>query len=297
MEFSRPTGAENRARPPTNKNTPDGCEDNTASRSDRVEGPPPGPLALNAVRLAAAVRALRRAPGVVQIIVVAADRAGPCRRLSLDLQSSASLLSSSFSSVSGTLFKTHPDLGEATTPIPSPAIFDTGDYHSPMLLAALAPQEVGQPRARTYWRWSWRMRPFEIYSNHLIDFRSAFQIGWNVCGRKNYLHPSTIKPSRKPALGTMGIQLVQRSFLRVVPIHALNSPPRIWTARCERARAASNQRRFDIGKTGAPVCGDPFVRVRGREICTWRLVFPFSSFPGHRCGDQDQRTYLARSMR
>jgi len=35
---------------------------------------------------------------------------------------------------------------------------------TPELLAALAQVEgAGNPLVRTYWRWSWRIRPFEVY--------------------------------------------------------------------------------------------------------------------------------------
>src|SRR5476651_2777816 len=66
-----------------------------------------------------------------------------------------------FFPVSGTLFKIPSETWRSYAPIfrrhSTKAI-------APELLAALALQEgAGNPVARTYWRWSWRLRPFEIY--------------------------------------------------------------------------------------------------------------------------------------
>ena len=66
-----------------------------------------------------------------------------------------------FFPVSGTLFKTPVETWHSYAPI-----FRKHSTHaiSPELLAALAQVEgSGNPIARTYWRWSWKLKPFEIY--------------------------------------------------------------------------------------------------------------------------------------
>ena len=66
-----------------------------------------------------------------------------------------------FFPVSGTLFKNPPETWRQYGPI---FRRHSTNVISPELLAALAQVEgSGNPIARTYWRWSWKPQPFEIY--------------------------------------------------------------------------------------------------------------------------------------
>jgi hypothetical protein len=66
-----------------------------------------------------------------------------------------------FFPVSGTLFKTPAETWKEYGPIFRK---HATNVITPELLAALAQVEgSGNPVARTYWRWSWGLRPFEIY--------------------------------------------------------------------------------------------------------------------------------------
>lgn len=66
-----------------------------------------------------------------------------------------------FFPVSGTLFKNPPETWRQYGPIFRK---HSTNVISPELLAALAQVEgSGNPIARTYWRWSWKPQPFEIY--------------------------------------------------------------------------------------------------------------------------------------
>ena len=66
-----------------------------------------------------------------------------------------------FFPVSGALYKTPSETWSAYAPLFRRHATDT---ISPELLAALAQVEgSGNPVVRTYWRWSWRPRPFEVY--------------------------------------------------------------------------------------------------------------------------------------
>jgi len=66
-----------------------------------------------------------------------------------------------FFPVSGTLFKTPAETWREYGPIFRK---HATNVITPELLAALAQVEgSGNPIARTYWRWSWKLRPFEIY--------------------------------------------------------------------------------------------------------------------------------------
>jgi len=66
-----------------------------------------------------------------------------------------------FFPVSGTLFKTPAETWRDYGPIFRK---HATSVMTPELLAALAQVEgSGNPVARTYWRWSWNLRPFQIY--------------------------------------------------------------------------------------------------------------------------------------
>jgi hypothetical protein len=66
-----------------------------------------------------------------------------------------------FFPVSGTLFKTPAETWRDYGPIFRK---HATSVMTPELLAALAQVEgAGNPVARTYWRWSWSLRPFQIY--------------------------------------------------------------------------------------------------------------------------------------
>ena len=66
-----------------------------------------------------------------------------------------------FFPVSGTLYKTPEETWREYGPIFRK---HATEVITPELLAALAQVEgAGNPVARTYWRWSWSLRPFEIY--------------------------------------------------------------------------------------------------------------------------------------
>jgi hypothetical protein len=66
-----------------------------------------------------------------------------------------------FFPVSGTLYKTPAETWEAYEPI---FRRHSTKVMTPELLAALAQVEgSGNPIVRTYWRWTWRLQPFEVY--------------------------------------------------------------------------------------------------------------------------------------
>lgn len=66
-----------------------------------------------------------------------------------------------FFPVSGTLYKTPPETWRQYAPLFER---DSTRIVTPDFLAALAQVEgSGNPVVRTYWRWSWSLRPFELY--------------------------------------------------------------------------------------------------------------------------------------
>ncbi|HZO21806.1 MAG TPA: hypothetical protein VFB37_04815, partial [Steroidobacteraceae bacterium] len=106
------------------------------------------------------LRAFRRAPRAVQVgaLVVILATLSLCINWLYQVVRKPSEL---FFPVSGALYKTpaetwrdyEPAFSRYSTPVMTAA-----------LLAALAQVEgSGNPVARTYWRWSWSLRPFEVY--------------------------------------------------------------------------------------------------------------------------------------
>src|SRR5437899_969202 len=106
------------------------------------------------------MRALRRAPAATQIIV------GLAAVLTLALAINwiyqvVRKPTELFFPVSGTLYKTPSETWRVYAPIFRRYATRT---ITPELLAALAQVEAsGNPLVRTYWRWSWALKPFELY--------------------------------------------------------------------------------------------------------------------------------------
>src|SRR5215469_10272396 len=106
------------------------------------------------------LRAFRRAPRGMQLVVsfvILATVALTINWIYQVIHKPTEL----FFPVSGTLFKTPPETWREYGPIFRK---HATSVITPELLAALAQVEgSGNPVARTYWRWSWKLRPFEIY--------------------------------------------------------------------------------------------------------------------------------------
>ena len=105
-------------------------------------------------------RAFRRSSGLTRLLVVAVGAAALflCVNWIYQVIRKPTEL---FFPVSGTLFKTPTQTWRQYAPIFRK---HSTEIISAELLAALAQVEgSGNPVARTYWRWSWKIRPFEIY--------------------------------------------------------------------------------------------------------------------------------------
>src|SRR6185437_12778316 len=106
------------------------------------------------------LRAFRRAPRGMQIAVSLAILAGVALTINWVYQV-VHKPTELFFPVSGTLFKTPAETWRDYGPIFRK---HATSVMTPELLAALAQVEgSGNPVARTYWRWSWNLRPFQIY--------------------------------------------------------------------------------------------------------------------------------------
>src|SRR5215831_7411378 len=106
------------------------------------------------------LRAFRRAPTSMQVIVVLVAALAVFLAIN-GIYQVFRKPTELFFPVSGTLFKTPAETWREYGPIFRK---HATNVITPELLAALAQVEgSGNPVARTYWRWSWKLRPFEIY--------------------------------------------------------------------------------------------------------------------------------------
>src|SRR5581483_7798393 len=106
------------------------------------------------------LRAFRRAPRSMQLACLLLALGGAALAINWVYQV-VRKPSELFFPVSGVLYKTPAetwgDYGTAFRRYSTPVM-------TPELLAALAQVEgSGNPVVRTYWRWSWTLRPFEVY--------------------------------------------------------------------------------------------------------------------------------------
>jgi Transglycosylase SLT domain len=190
--------------------------------------------------------------------------------------------------VSGALFKTPTETWERYAPLFSE--YSTS-VMTPDLLAAIAQVEgSGNPMVRTYWRWSWKLHPFEIY-RPASSAVGMYQItDGTFAEAKHYcIH--------EHAVATEGSWHSGRScwfnglYSRIVPANAVELTSAYLDSNVSAILArhgisgASLRRKQDLAAMihlcGAGA-GDAFAR-RG-----------FKLSPGQRCGDHEVRGYLAR---
>lgn len=193
-----------------------------------------------------------------------------------------------FFPVSGVLFKTPSetwrDYSAAFRRYATPNV-------TPQLLAALAQVEAsGNPLARTYWRWSWSLRPFDFYRPatsavgmyQITD--GTFDEARHYCIRQHTL-------LREGAWNDWHGCWLNGAYLRVVPADAveltaaylelkvgeilLRLPPRPVSARDRQHLAA-------------------LVHLCGAAAAAGYAQRGFRFLAGQRCGDHDPREYLHR---
>jgi hypothetical protein len=162
---------------------------------------------------------------------------------------------------------------------------------SPELLAALAQVEAsGNPLVRTYWRWSWRPAPFEVYrpaSSAVGMYQitdGTFQEARRYCIRAHTVIEDGPWNDWKSCW-------FNRLYTRVIPAHAVEltsayldrSVARVLEH--QRARPATPEQRHALAALihlcGAGA-GELYVR-RGLRLAQ-----------GQRCGDHDAQDYIKR---
>jgi hypothetical protein len=193
-----------------------------------------------------------------------------------------------FFPVSGTLFKTPTETWHSYAPIfrqyATTAI-------TPEFLAALAQAEgAGNPVARTYWRWSWGMRPFDVY-RPASSSMGMYQMtdGTFAEARKFCIRDHTVV-SDGPWSAWQSCWF-NGLYFRVLPSHAVELTSSYLDLHVadilvrNRIAGASLQQKQHLAAT-IHLCGAGAADLYARR--------GFRFVDGQRCAEHDPRAYLAR---
>jgi len=234
-----------------------------------------------------ALRAFRRAPLLAQVLWVLSLAVLLwliCNWLYQVVRKPSEL----FFPVSGTLNKTPAETWRQYAPLFQK---NSTSVISPELLAALAQVEgSGNPVVRTYWRWSFKLKPFEVY-RPASSAVGMYQItdGTFAEARRYCIHDHTV--AEDGPWNDWHSCWFNSLYTRVIPSHAVE----LTAAYLDRSVAgalehhhvkfAPAERQQELAAVihlcGAGA-GDAYVR-RGLRLT-----------PGERCGDHDARDYVAR---
>lgn len=232
-------------------------------------------------------KALRRTPAGMQIVVSLAALAV----LALTVNWIYQVIrkpTELFFPVSGVLYKTPTETWNTYGPLfrrHSTAVM------TPPLLAALAQVEgSGNPIVRTYWRWSLKGRPFDVYrpASSAVGMYQ-FTDGTFALARRYCIHDHVVVedgPWNDPHSCWFN-----SLYMRVVPSHSVELASAFLdrsvanTLARHRLRNASLQQKQNLA-TLIHLCGPgagELYASRGLSLAA-----------GQRCGDHDARAYLAR---
>ena len=236
-----------------------------------------------------ASRAFRRAPGGFKVLIALAVVVilwFPVNWLYQVVRKPSEL----FFPVSGTLNKTAPETWREYG-----TLFErySTDLIAPELLAALAQVEgSGNPVAQTYWRWSWRTSPFELYrpASSAVGMyqitNSTFEEAKRYCIRHHLVLEEGSRGGTE-ACWFNGL------YTRVLPSHAVELTAAYLDRRVAgdlAQRRTHRVTRDQIQELAAVIhlcgagAGAAFVR-RGMRLTD-----------GQRCGDHSARDYVERVM-
>lgn len=233
------------------------------------------------------VKRFRRAPGGAQVVICIVAVVALWAVINVIYQV-ARKPTELFFPVSGALYKTPAETWRQYAPVFRE---QSTDVMTPELLAALAQVEgSGNPVVRTYWRWSFRPDPFEIYrpASSAVGMYQ-FTDGTFAEARRYCIHDHVV--AEQGRWNDFHSCWFNSLYLRVVPSDAVEltsayldrSIANVLTR--HRATSATLRQKQDLAAvihlcgTGA---GDGYVQ-RG-----------FRLSPGQRCGSHDARSYVAR---
>ena len=193
-----------------------------------------------------------------------------------------------FFPVSGTLYKTPAETWDAYAPIFRK---HSTKVMTPELLAALAQVEgSGNPIVRTYWRWTWRLQPFEVY-RPASSAVGMYQItdGTFEEAKRFCIHDHTVTVDGP--WNEWKTCWFNWAYLRVIPSNAVELTSAYLDRNIDNTmehfgvKSASLQQKQNLAAVihlcGAGA-GNLYVR-RGFHLAA-----------GQRCGDHEARVYVAR---
>jgi hypothetical protein len=162
---------------------------------------------------------------------------------------------------------------------------------SPELLAALAQVEgSGNPIARTYWRWSWNLKPFELYRPASSSVGMYQMTDGTFAEARHYCIHHHVVVEDGPWDDWRSCWFT-RFYFRVIPSHSveltsayLDVHVRSILARYHSTPATLQQKQNLA--TLIHLCGAGAADLYARH--------GFHLAEGQRCGDHDPRVYLAR---
>lgn len=234
-----------------------------------------------------ALRVLKRAPMPLQACIILAIAAIAWFILNWAYQV-VRKPSELFFPVSGTLNKTPPETWREYAPLFRR--YST-KVMSPELLAALAQVEgSGNPVVRTYWRWSFNPKPFDVY-RPASSAVGMYQItdGTFAEARRYCIHDHAVAEDGR--WNDWQSCWFNRLYTRVIPSHAVELTAAYLDRSVagalarHRVKSAAIERKHELAAVihlcGAGA-GDAYVR-RGLRLAA-----------GERCGDHDAREYVAR---
>jgi hypothetical protein len=233
------------------------------------------------------LRHFRSAPGPIRIVTVVAIVASVWLVTNWIYQVIRKP-SELFFPVSGTLFKTPPETWRSYAPIFRKHATKT---ISPELLAALAQVEgSGNPIARTYWRWSWNLRPFEIYRPATSAVGMYQMTDGTFAEARHYcIHDHAV--ATEGPLSDWHSCWLNSLYFRVIPSHAVE-----LTSAYLDVHVASLLARYRI--TGATLQQKQHlaaaIHLCGAGAGDLYARHGFHFAPAQRCGDHDPRVYIAR---
>jgi hypothetical protein len=232
------------------------------------------------------LRRLRRTPWPLQLAVGLATAAV----LALAINGIYQLLrkpTELFFPVSGALYKTPAQTWSDYGPLFRR--YSTAVISAPLLAALAQVEGSGNPLVRTYWRWTWASRPFDVYrpaSSAVGMYQitdGTFEVARHYCIRSHAL-------AREGPWNDFGSCWFNRLYLRVLPGDAVELTAAYLDLEVTEilARQRRSARAAEVSRVAAVVhlCG------AGVAEAYVRRGLRFSA--DERCGDHDPRAYLAR---
>jgi hypothetical protein len=193
-----------------------------------------------------------------------------------------------FFPVSGTLYKTPTETWRQYAPLFER---DSTRIMTAEFLAALAQVEgSGNPVARTYWRWSWNFRPFEVY-RPASSAVGMYQItdGNFAEARRYCIHDHAV--TQEGRWNDWHSCWFNSLYTRVIPAHAVE----LTAAYLDFTVAAALERQ-GIRVATLPQAQElaAVIHLCGAGAGNAYAARGLKLLDGERCGDQDVRTYIAR---